>query len=141
MPADDPTRTLSTERLTLRPFAMDDAPEIARLLDDPRVADVLVELPRPYGVDDARAWIESHEPARRRDACHAFATCLRDGTLVGAIELRRSVPRDAPGYGRGELGYWTGPEHRYPHAGSVAGDGDPAACGASRIRESPPPGP
>ena len=107
VPDEDPTRTLSTARLTLRPFVPDDAPEVARLVDDPRVADVLVELPRPYGVDDATAWIETHEPARRRDARYAFAACLPDGTLVGTVALRRS----APGSGRGELGYWTGPEH------------------------------
>ena len=107
VPAEDPTRTLATERLTLRPFAPEDAPEVARLVDDPRITDVLFELPRPYGVDDATAWIESHEPARLRDASYAFAVCRTDGTLVGSVALRRS----APGSGRGELGYWTGPEH------------------------------
>ena len=114
MAAEDPPRTLRTERLTLRPFEAEDAPEVARLVDDPRVTDVLFELPRPYGVLDALEWIGSHEPARVRGSRYSFAVRRRDGdaeddggALVGAVALHRS----GPGSTRAELGYWTGPEH------------------------------
>lgn len=108
MPDERPPRTLRTERLTLRPFVADDAREVARLLDDPRVMDKLFELPRPYGIDDASRWIDSHGPARACDERYTFAVCPHGGTSpVGAVALRRS----APDSGRGELGYWTGPEH------------------------------
>lgn len=108
MTDEGPPRTLHTAGTTLRPFEPDDAPEIARLLDDPRVTDTLFELPRPYGIDDASRWIESHEEARARDRRYTFAVCPHGGApLVGAIALHRRVP----GSGRGELGYWTGAEH------------------------------
>ncbi len=103
-----PPRTLTTERLALRPFETADAAEVARLADDARISDTLFELPRPYGLGDALEWIGSHESDRANDRRYTFAVCLRGpGTLVGSIALTLAGPDAA----RAELGYWTGGEH------------------------------
>jgi len=109
VPDENAARTLHTSRLTLRPFVPGDALEVARLLDDGRVASTVLELPRPYGVDDAVDWIRSREPARVRSGWHTLAVCPDDGSsIVGAVSLRRSAP-DAR---LGTLGYWIGTAHQ-----------------------------
>jgi len=103
-----PCDVLHTSRLLLRPFEAGDAFDVARMAGDSRLSDTLFELPRPYHVDDALAWIGSHAAERDKGRRHTFAICLRtDATLVGAIALR---PVDRSSI-RANLGYWTGVEH------------------------------
>ena len=97
MPETPPPRALRTERLTLRPFVPGDAADVARHAGDPRIADTLFELPRPYRESDASHWIASHDGAWRAGLRYAFATCRGDdGTLVGTIALRRDAPGAGP---------------------------------------------
>jgi len=98
---------LHTPRLTLRPFETRDAPDVARMADNPRLSDTLYQLPRPYHVDDALEWIGSHAVGRETGQQHSFAVCLSsDGTLVGSIALQK----DGPASIRAVLGYWIGVE-------------------------------
>ena len=86
---------------------------MAALLDDPHIADTLVELPRPYREAHALAWIESHAAHRERGSEHVFALCLRDDrTAFGAATLRVADPAPERPGGRGGLGYWMGGPHR-----------------------------
>jgi len=40
--------TLASERLVLRPFALEDAAEVTRLVSDRRIADTTINIPHPY---------------------------------------------------------------------------------------------
>ena len=99
---------LKTERLLLRPFVANDAAAVSRLAGDKRIADMATEIPHPYPVDAAQAWIATH--AAEYEARHAaiYAIMLREsGVVIGAVALLDISLLDA----RAELGYWIGVDY------------------------------
>ena len=86
---------LKTERLTLRPLTLEDAPRVQLLAGAREVALNTLLIPHPYPDGAAEAWI-----ANRGDEI-AFA--IDDGELAGVIGLR--VKRDDD---IAEIGYWIG---------------------------------
>jgi len=93
--------TLSTPRLTLRAPALDDAPALGRLVDDPGVAAMTTSIPHPFPEGAAEAFIvrmEEADPGREG----VFAL---DATGEGLIGLLGFHPNDA---GTLEIGYWLG---------------------------------
>ena len=96
---------LGTARLILRPFALDDAPDVQRLAGAPEIADTTLNLPHPYTVSDAEQWIVS-QPTRFASGSNvAYAITRRtDSVLLGAISLMEISAR----HRRAELGYWLG---------------------------------
>jgi ribosomal-protein-alanine N-acetyltransferase len=98
--ADQPT--LTTDRLTLRPFELDDAWDVERLAGMREIADTTLNIPHPYPVGAATAWIESHQPAWDNGSSATFAIIeTQTAKLVGAITLM--MKRE---HRRAELGYW-----------------------------------
>lgn len=95
--------TLSTQRLTLRPFTSADADEVVRLAGAREVAATTLLIPHPYQKSDALAWIATHEPEFARSARADFAISLHDGTLIGAIGLSISATHN-----HADIGYWIG---------------------------------
>lgn len=94
--------TLTTDRLTLRPFQLDDAWDVERLAGMREIADTTLNIPHPYPVGAATAWIESHLPAWTEGTNATFAIVeTKTGKLVGAISLM--IKRE---HRRAELGYW-----------------------------------
>jgi len=88
---------LATERLVLRTPHRDDAPAIASLANDKRIAVSTARIPHPYGLNDAEqfiAWVSGG------DGKAAFVITL-GATLIGACGL------DQRGDGL-EIGYWLG---------------------------------
>ncbi|MDJ0933308.1 GNAT family N-acetyltransferase [Breoghania sp.] len=95
---------LTLEHLKLDRPTMDDAADIVFLANNRHVAEMLARMPHPYGLADARKWIES-------------TYSLEHGTTNFAVRLK-SIGRiiGACGYqfgpvGHGsepELGYWIG---------------------------------
>src|SRR5881394_1862849 len=51
------TPVLETERLCLRAPRLEDAKQIAALVNDRRIAENTIRIPHPYAVADAREWI------------------------------------------------------------------------------------
>lgn len=95
---------LKTTRLALRPFTEEDAPEVARLAGDRRVAEGTANIPHPYTEDDARAWIGTHaEGLTRGTLVNCAVTGRKDGTLYGAVGIVVN-----PAQKHAELGYWLG---------------------------------
>ncbi|MGI8402798.1 MAG: GNAT family N-acetyltransferase [Gemmatimonadaceae bacterium] len=95
--------TLNTDRLTLRPFVLDDAWDVERLAGMREIADTTLNIPHPYPVGAATRWIESHPPAWAAGTGAAFAIIETvTGTLAGTVSLMR-IHRE---YRRAELGYW-----------------------------------
>lgn len=93
--------TLSTARLSLRPFAAADAPDVQRLAGAREVADTTLNIPHPYVDGMAEAWIGMHAAAWERGELATFAVTEPSFGLVGAIGLR--IERK---HQRAELGYW-----------------------------------
>ena len=66
------------------------------------IADTTLNIPHPYPVGAATAWIESHPPAWAAGTNATFAIVeTKTGKLVGAISLM--IKRE---HRRAELGYW-----------------------------------
>jgi RimJ/RimL family protein N-acetyltransferase len=93
---------VETRRLVLRQPTRDDAGAMARLANDPMIAENLASLPNPYTLADAIAFIDNTEvgPVRVN-----FGIYIKDEGFVGTIGLM-------PGEGeRVTLGFWIGQPH------------------------------
>lgn len=98
-----PRPTLPSDRLTLRPFAAEDAARVRELAGVRELAEMTLTVPHPYPEGAAEAWIESHEPAwAARTRLPLAVTTPGDG-IVGAAGLQFALDN-----GRAELGYWVG---------------------------------
>jgi len=97
---------LTTERLTLRPFAAADAAELHRLINDWEVCRTLAAVPFPYSRDLADEWIaSSHASLAEGRAWHLAITGQEADkeVVVGGVGLR--LDKDAR---TARLGYWVG---------------------------------
>ena len=107
LPPDDRPEDLSStiiesHRLVLRKPTCDDAETMAILANDVRIAENLSTLPHPYGVDDARAFIENTEVSPARVNFGIYRKRAGGSDFIGIIGL---MPRDGE---RHNLGYWLG---------------------------------
>ena len=91
---------LVDEVVRLRPFTLEDAPAIATACDDPEISRYTLNIPSPYTLDDARAYLEQCEQDWR-DATGRLAFAIVDrtsGSLLGSIDVRLGDV--------GSIGYW-----------------------------------
>ncbi len=101
-----PFAPLTTERLTLRPFAAADAAELHRLINDWEVCRTLAAVPFPYSRDLADEWIaSSHASLTEGRAFHLVVTGQEGEkeVVVGGVGLR--LDKEAR---TARLGYWVG---------------------------------
>ncbi len=95
--------TLTTDRLTLRPFVLDDAWDVERLAGMREIAETTLNIPHPYPVGAATRWIESHPRAWAAGTGATFAIIETvTGKLAGTVSLML-IHRE---HRRAELGYW-----------------------------------
>ena len=96
-----PIVTLAT--CFLRPVHASDAPVMARLANNPKVAaNLRAHFPSPYHLSDAEYWIAKNTGAETR----AFAICdAATGAYCGGIGLIRLTGDEAR---TAEVGYWLG---------------------------------
>jgi len=96
--------TLRTERLTLRPFVLSDAPDVQRLAGDYDIAST-TSIPHPYPDGVAEEWIRSHRSNLAGGKAVNFAIVRHDDSaLIGSIGLLNMKQRDL----QAELGCWIG---------------------------------
>lgn len=96
--------TLTTARLVLRSFRMEDADVVQTLAGDVGVARDTLNIPHPYERADAESWIRSHaEQLKRRESVTFAVEAPAEGCVVGAVGLILELDHD-----RAELGYWIG---------------------------------
>ena len=96
--------SLETERLRLRPFTLDDAPDVQRLAGAKEVASTTLNIPHPYEDGMAEKWIGTHQERYESGKLVNFAITNRsDGALIGGIGL--VINQD---HARAEMGYWIG---------------------------------
>jgi RimJ/RimL family protein N-acetyltransferase len=89
---------LRTERLILRAPRLDDAEDIAMLINDRRIAENTARVPHPYTLEDAERFIAHAE----RGGEFSLLVTLSDGTIAGGTGIGR-LRGDTP-----EIGYWFG---------------------------------
>lgn len=94
---------LVTERLVMRPPHDDDVPDLARLANNRRIAEMLARMPHPYGEVEARAFVDMARQKGRPGATYAV-TLAETGAFLGCAGLNATD--------RGmEMGYWIGEPH------------------------------
>jgi RimJ/RimL family protein N-acetyltransferase len=92
---------LETRRLVLRQPTLADVKVIARLANDPRIAEHVRQVPHPYLPDHAIAFI-SGAAGRGRDMAFLIEHA---GTPIGMAGLEQRAETEF------ELGFWLGTEH------------------------------
>ena len=103
------TPILHTERLVLRPFMLEDAPDVQRFAGDRDVASTTSAIPHPYEDGMAEEWISTHKAKFEKGTGVNLAITLKDTEkledtiLIGAIDLRIDQTEKIA-----ELGYWIG---------------------------------
>ena len=95
------TPVITTERLVLRGPVVSDAEAVYRLGSDFNVAGMTANLPHPYRLADAEAFLERAR-ARDWDAEPGFVIEHRNFGLVGMLGFKAGDPA------RPELGFWLG---------------------------------
>ncbi len=96
--------TLTTKRLRLRPFRLDDATAVEELAGAYSIAAHTANIPHPYPNGAAEEWISTHEEAFEKGKGMNFAITFKEkDTLIGAIGLFTKKQHRL-----GELGYWIG---------------------------------
>jgi len=96
--------TLTTQRLKLRAFQMDDAPRVQEHVGEREIAKTTANIPHPYEDGMAEEWISTHAEAFSKRKGLVFAIDLRpEGSLIGAIGLELHMIHEGA-----ELGYWIG---------------------------------
>lgn len=95
---------LTTDRLILRPFNLNDAPVVQRLADHKDIA-ATTTVPHPYEDGFAEQWIGTHQEEFEKGESVIFAVVLRsDNSLIGSISILRINNQ----HSRAEIGYWIG---------------------------------
>ena len=96
--------TLTTPRLTLRPFSLEDAAAVQMLAGAREIADTTMHIPHPYPPGGAEQWIATHPVMWKSGTGATYAiTDSTNGVVMGAVTLTIT-----PAHARGELGYWLG---------------------------------
>jgi len=98
--------SLTTERLTLRPYRDSDAGTLHRLINDWEVCRMLASVPYPYSREEADRFIATATAGLTAGTAYHLAIVGREGeaeTLVGGVSLHVDT-----GAREGRLGYWVG---------------------------------
>ena len=96
------TLSLAGEKLTLRPFNLDDAPRVTELVSNWNVASMVARIPHPYPKGAAEEWIAGHNERRAAGDSWPFAIETKKPGLVGTIGLSMTES------GSMEIDYWIG---------------------------------
>ncbi len=101
--------TLTTDRLILRSFTLEDASDVQRLAGEREVAATTCAISHPYKDGVAEKWIGSHSKGLKTGSGIVYAITLKEAhvsdesILIGAIDIRIDQAEKI-----GELGYWIG---------------------------------
>jgi RimJ/RimL family protein N-acetyltransferase len=94
---------LHSERLTLRPLALADAPIVERLAGDRDIASTTRLIPHPYPPGMAEQWIGTLPKLYQQAEAINWGITLDGGPILGTIRL---VLNSADNHA--EIGYWVG---------------------------------
>ena len=101
--------TLTTERLILRPYRLEDAAKLQRLIGERDVVSTMTDVPHPYEDGMAEEWIGGRRESFEQGKTVDFAiTHRQEGFFIGGISLM-DIDRQSE---RAEIGYWIGKPFR-----------------------------
>ena len=94
--------TLTTPRLILNQFTLDDVSDVNAICSNKAIADTTAYIPHPYTKEMATEWIQTHDISYRegKSAIYAIRSNHLDN-LIGAISLVIDQISNLA-----ELGYW-----------------------------------
>lgn len=93
---------LETARLIIGSLRPDDAPELARLTDDPAITGAIDFLPEPFTLEDAKGLIHGGSRERDRFLGAWIGGQAEASSLIGVVGAHLRGP------GFIEIGYWIG---------------------------------
>ena len=99
--------TLTTERLILRPYTLQDAPDLQRLIGVREVAITMSYVPYPYPDGAAEEWINKHLERAEKGEFQFAITDRTDGHLIGGIGFHEFDRQSDCA----EIGYWIAVPH------------------------------
>lgn len=95
---------MATERLVLRAFVPENAPDVQSLCGAREVARTTRPIPHPYPDGEAERWISTHRTQfESGEAVHFAVELSETGELIGGVTL--AISRDDD---RAHLTYWIG---------------------------------
>ena len=98
---------ITTGRLLLRPFTLNDGKRVQQLANDKKIAETTLNVPYPYEAGAAEQWISSHEELFKQGRAITYAVIKKDeDTLIGTISLNLFLNHE-----KAELAYWVGSEY------------------------------
>ena len=96
--------TIETRRLILRPYTLNDTPEIQRFLSDGDIASNIANITHPLEDGYAEEWVRTRMERLEKGEEVSFAINHRqEGYLIGAIGLNISKEHK-----RADIWYWIG---------------------------------
>lgn len=96
---------LQGKRVVLRPVRQEDADELAVLANDAEIAARTLQIPHPYGIEDAHRFLLSATLQMERGVAHIFAiTRGANSRPIGVIGLGEFQKLER----RAEVGFWVG---------------------------------
>ena len=96
--------SLTSERLVLRPFTLEDAKVVQELAGDERIAATTLTIPHPYLDGMAEEWITAIQTSYENGNGIIWAVTIKEtGKIAGAIGLQLK-----PVFNKAEIGYWIG---------------------------------
>lgn len=100
--------TIQLDRLTLRPFSLEDASAVQDLAGDPYIAATTLYIPHPYEDGMAEDWIKTHAVNYHEGRSLELAIVhTEEKFLIGAICIGLNKMFD-----NGELAYWIGKPYK-----------------------------
>lgn len=95
---------LETKRLRLRKPAVKDIPLIVKYANNPKIAEMTLNIPHPYQEKDAKWWIDVAKKGFENNDHFIFAIFLKStNRFMGGIGLEINTE-----FNRAELGFWIG---------------------------------
>ncbi len=98
--------TLTSDRLTMRKFASEDAFSLHSLANDIEVADTCL-LPHPYTIEMAFSWIDSIPNQLHEKGNYIWAIINENSEFIGTIGLHPEPHNKSVV----EIGYWLGKKY------------------------------
>jgi RimJ/RimL family protein N-acetyltransferase len=99
---------IKTKDFILRPFKMEDAPQVAEQANDRELAKYVGTIPYPYHVKDAENWLKKVTAEKCKKDPSQVDFCIEiEGWVAGAISLFDIKPEH-----KAEIGYWLGKNFR-----------------------------
>ncbi len=109
-------KTITTKRLILRPYRIDDAPRIEKLVSEKDIAKSTLNIPHPYPENSAKDFVTFALDMEKQGKMLSFAIIEKDeNVLIGSVSF--NLKKD---FDRGELGYWIGKPYWNKGYGSEA---------------------